>query len=106
MTEMTTKTPVTATVKLGTPIARDDTEVAQLTLRKPKAGDLRGLSLQDVLQSDVTSLIRLVPRISDPALTELEVSELEADDVAEIGGTIFGFFMSPAQKLAIEKLTG
>ena len=98
--------PSTASVTLSTPIVRGDTSIETLSLRKPRAGDLRGLSLNEVLQSDVSSLIRLVPRISDPSLTELEVENLEADDLAEVGGTIFGFFMSPAQKAALAKLTG
>lgn len=100
-----TKPGQTASVTLATPIARGDTNVEMISLRKPKAGELRGLTLQDVLQSDVSALMKLVPRISDPALTEHEVAELEADDFAEIGGTIFGFFMTPAQKAAIAKLT-
>ena len=104
---MSDKKPVTtATVKLGTPIARDGGEIEQVTLRKPKAGELRGLNLQDILQSDVGALIKLVPRISDPALIDSEVEDLEADDLAEIGGTIFGFFMTPAQRAAISQLTG
>ena len=98
--------PSTASVTLSAPIVRGDTSIETLSLRKPRAGDLRGLSLNEVLQSDVSSLIRLVPRISDPSLTELEVENLEADDLAEVGGTIFGFFMSPAQKAALAKLTG
>ena len=98
--------PASATVTLNAPVVRGETSIEQLTLRKPRAGDLRGLSLNEVLQSDVTSLIRLVPRISDPSLTEQEVENFEADDLAEVGGTIFGFFMSPAQKAAFAKMTG
>ena len=53
----------------------------------------------------MSSLIRLIPRISDPSLTENEIENFEADDLAEVGGTIFGFFMTPAQKAALAKLT-
>ncbi|MBU1605791.1 MAG: phage tail assembly protein [Gammaproteobacteria bacterium] len=100
------RTAETAPVTLNAPVVRGETTITDLTLRKPKAGDLRGLTLQDVLQSDVAALIKLLPRISSPALTEHEASELEADDLAEIGGTVFGFFMTPAQKAVIKQLTG
>ena len=99
------RTVETASVALNAPIVRGDTSIAAITLRKPKAGDLRGMTLQDVLQSDVTALMKLIPRISAPPLLEHEVAELEADDFAEVGGTVFGFFMTPAQKTAIAKLT-
>ncbi|WP_299307812.1 phage tail assembly protein [uncultured Croceicoccus sp.] len=98
--------PQTADVALATPITRGDTTIERITLRKPKAGALRGLTMQDILQADVSALITLIPRISNPALTAEEAAELEADDFAEIGGTVFGFFMTPRQKAQIEKLTG
>lgn len=97
---------VTAPVTLASPIKRGDTEIASLTLRKPRAGELRGLNLNELLNADVTSIIRVVPRISDPSLTEQEVENLEADDLAEVGGVIFGFFMNQTQKAALAKLTG
>ncbi|WP_236672036.1 phage tail assembly protein [Croceicoccus sp. YJ47] len=61
--------PQTADVPLATPIARGDTTIDRITLRKPKAGALRGLTMQDILQADVSALITLIPRISTPALT-------------------------------------
>ena len=100
------KTDGMAQVKLNTPIKRGDEEITEVSLRKPLGGDLRGLSLNEVLQSDFVSLAKLVPRISTPALHEHEMDTMPADDIAEIGGTIFGFFMTPAQKAALKKITG
>lgn len=90
------------TVTLSTPILRGETTIEKLTLRKPKGGELRRLSLQDILTSDVGAILTLIPRISDPILTEDEAEALEADDLAEIGGVIRGFFMTAAEKKAIE----
>ncbi len=100
------KRPAFVDISLAAPVARDGGDVARVRLRKPRAGDLRGLTMQNVLQSDATTIIQLVPRISEPALTEHEVSALEADDFAEIAGTLFGFFMTPAQHAMIAKLAG
>lgn len=100
------ETDKTATVTLATPILRESGPIDQLTLRKPKAGELRGLSLQALMQSDINALITVLPRISTPFVAEHEAANLEADDLAEIGGAILGFFMSPAQKAQIQQLTG
>lgn len=95
----------TATVQLANPIEREGGNVESLTLRKPRAGELRGLSLQALLQSDVDQLVKLLPRITEPALIDREIAALEAEDIAEIGGTVFGFFMNPATRRAIEEMT-
>lgn len=89
-------------VTLSTPIIRGDIKIDTLTLRKPRGGELRGLSLQDLLQSDVGAILTVIPRISDPALIPDEANNLEADDLAEIGGAIRGFFMTAAEKKAVE----
>jgi hypothetical protein len=110
MTDKTSAPAPTAkveTVSLSNPIERaDGASVTTLTLRKPNAGNLRGLSLQALMQSDVGALITVVPRIADPFVTEQEVASLEADDLAQIGGAILGFFMTPAQKAMIAEMTG
>lgn len=96
--------PIFENVALNSPIVRGETEIALLRLRKPTAGDLRGLNLQDLMQVDATAIIRLLPRISDPLLTEAEATALPADDFAEIGGTVRGFFMTAGEKAAVQKM--
>ena len=59
------------TVILDTPIRRGTTHIESITLRKPNSGELRGVSLAELLQMDVNSLIKVVPRISTPTLTTL-----------------------------------
>ncbi len=90
------------TVTLNTPIIRGETTIEKLTLRKPKGGELRNLTLQDILQTDIGTIITLVTRISDPILIKDEAENLEADDLAEIGGVIRGFFMTATERKAIE----
>jgi hypothetical protein len=46
--------------------------------------------------------MEIIPRISDPILIRDEVENLDAEDLAEIGGVIRGFFMTAAEKKAIE----
>ena len=80
-----------AIVTLSRPIVRGDTTVAVVTLHEPEAGALRGLKLGDLALMDVSSLIRLVPRISDPHLTEAEVARMGMVDISRLGVAVAGF---------------
>ena len=86
------------TVELDTPITRDDKKIESVDLRKPKAGELRGLSLADVLNLDVDSITKLVPRISTPTLTEHEVRNMDPADLVECGKEIAIFLLQKRHK--------
>jgi hypothetical protein len=90
--------PQIETVTLGEPIKRGEQLIEQLQLRKPKSGELRGLSLQDIMRADITALLQLIPRISSPPLTSVEADGLASEDLAEIGGVVRGFFMSASER--------
>lgn len=81
-------------ITLDTPIHRGETLIDVITLRKPRAGELRGVSLTDVLQMDVNALNRVLPRISQPALTEAEVMNLDPADLVQIGGALSNFLLT------------
>lgn len=88
----------TAKIELDTPIARKGGDITEITLRKPKAGELRGLSLTDVLQMDVNALGKLLPRISNPMLTEAEVQAMDPADLVQMGGEVAGFLVPKRMK--------
>jgi len=90
--------PQIETVTLGEPIKRGEQLIELLQLRKPKSGELRGLSLQDIIRADITALLQLIPRISNPPLTAIEADGLASEDLAEIGGVVRGFFMSASER--------
>lgn len=83
-------------ITLDTPIKRGDNELTSLALRKPASGELRGVTLTDLLQMDVTALTKVVPRISDPSLTEAEVARMDPADLVQIGGVVAGFLLPKA----------
>jgi len=85
-------------VQLDEPIKRGDQVIDVITLRKPKAGELRGLSLQEVLQLDVNSLQKLLPRISSPTLTEQDVANMDTADLVAVGTELVGFFVQKQRK--------
>lgn len=94
--------PVTATVELDFPIVRGEKEIATLTLRKPRAGEMRGLSLTDVLQMEYNALNRLLPRITQPALTEMEIMNLDPADLLQIGSEVTSFLLSKKMRGEME----
>ena len=80
------------TVTLSKPIKRSTGDVAELTLRKPATGELRGLKLMDVMQMDVNALGVLLPRIVQPSITKADVDAMDMADVLELGVAVVGFF--------------
>lgn len=94
------------TVTLSEPIVRGNDKITGITLRKPKAGELRGLKVEDLFTTDVNALCILLPRITMPPLIAADVEQLEADDLLEVAGTVKGFFMPQAMKDALARVTG
>lgn len=94
----------TRTVTLTRPVPRSEMTIATVTLREPSAGDMRGLKLTDVLQMDVATMTRLIPRISDPGLAPDEVSALTGGDLVTLAGTVVGFFFTEEQMTAEAQL--
>lgn len=90
------------TITLESPIQRGETEIREITLRKPKAGELRGLSLSELLNMDVGSIIKVLPRISEPALTEHEVAQLDAVDLTQMASEVAGFLLTKARLAEIQ----
>ena len=100
------KVPQTIKITLSEPIERASGPITELTLRKPKAGELRGLKVEDLFATDVNALMLLIPRISSPTLIGDEVGQLETEDLIEVAGAVKGFFMTAAMKEAVAKAFG
>ena len=79
-------------IPLDAPIQRGEQTIDSLRLRKPRSGELRGVSLVDLAQLDVMALQRVLPRISQPSITEQEVGNLEPADLLALGAELAGFF--------------
>lgn len=90
------------TVTLDTPIQRGSKTVAEITLRKPLSGALRGVSLADVLNMDVAVLTRVLPRISEPALTEAEIRNMDPADLVQLASTLSGFLLTKRMRAEAE----
>ncbi|WP_447555683.1 phage tail assembly protein [Vreelandella sp. EE22] len=83
----------TEIVELETPLKRGKTEVKELTVRKPMSGGMRGISLVDIMNFDVTALQKVLPRITTPAITEAEARTLDIVDLIQLGQALNGFLI-------------
>ncbi len=81
------------TVHLDTPIKRGTQTIDTITLRKPCVRELSGISLVALANLEVDAMIRILPRISTPPLTEAEAGQLDAADVVALGGIVVGFLV-------------
>jgi len=95
-----TKNPNEEVINLDTPIIRGEQKIDQVTLRKPMSGELRGVTLSDLAQMDVLALRKVLPRISTPSLTDIEVGRMDPADLFQCGLAIAGFLLQKSAKEA------
>ena len=92
-------------IPLQEPIKRGDGEAAtvieSVQIRRPTAGELRGVKLGALMTTDVSSLISVLPRVTMPSLLETEVAKMNPVDFIALGDALTDFFYSPAQKAAM-----
>jgi len=91
-------------IPLAEPILRGQQTIESIQLRKPKAGELRGLSIQELMNARTSAVLDLLPRITLPPVTQAEADNLEPEDLAACSGAIIDFFLTPADRKAVEKV--
>ena len=69
----------------------DGEEVGEIELRKPNAGNLRGLNLISVVEMHFDAAMTLLPRISK--LNERDILNMEPENFAPLMTEIAGFFV-------------
>lgn len=91
------------TVTLFTAIKRGDETIATVAIREPKAGELRGAKLTDVLQMDVGAMLTILPRVTEPALMPAEIAGMGPADFLQLTGALVGFFAPPSERAALTR---
>jgi len=87
------KNPNQETVPLDTPIQRGEQTINEVLVRKPMAGELRGVALQDLLHMDVLALRKVLPRITAPSLTDHEIGRMDPADLLQLGVAVTNFLV-------------
>lgn len=88
-------------ITFDTPLKRGDSTVDSITLRKPMSGELRGVTLVDLVQMDVLALRRVLPRISIPSLTDHEIGTMDPADLMACGVAVSSFLLQKSAKEAV-----
>ena len=70
----------------------------RITVRKPGAGELRGLTLVSLGQGDYASLETLAPRITSPVLKKEHVAAMDPADLMQLGSEVIDFLLPKAAK--------
>lgn len=92
------KNPNEETVDLDGHIVRGEQIITSVTLRKPMSGELRGVSLVDLMNLDVIALRKVLPRITSPALTDIEIGRMDPADLVQCGVAVAGFLLQKSAK--------
>jgi hypothetical protein len=90
-----------AVIELDEPIKRGDTFITSLTVRKPKAGALRGISLIELANLNVSALQIVLPRITEPTLTAHDIANMDPADLLAVGVEVAGFLSSRVDRLSV-----
>ena len=90
-------------VQLEQPIQFGGTTITEITIRKPNVKALSGVSLQAIYQHDVNALVKILPRVTTPALTAQQVMDLDPVDFAQLGGHLVTFLYPKALQKAIKE---
>lgn len=96
----------TKTITLDTPIKRGDTEITSIEIRKPGAGELRGLSLRSLMNFDTDALMAVLPRVTTPSLTAHEVNLMDPADLLDAGSEIATFLLKKRELQAAQAALG
>ena len=93
-----TDTPTMPVITLDEPIRRGDQTLTEVRLRKPKAGELRGTQLVNLLHMDIPALEIVLPRITVPTLTKHEVGQLDPADITQFGSELASFLLTKEKR--------
>ncbi|MFZ2843366.1 phage tail assembly protein [Psychrobacter sp.] len=89
--------PNSATITLNVPIKTSDKPIGSFTMRKPSAGELRGVKLFDMMQGDTAAYIEVLPRVTNPALTKGQAASLDLSDILQVMEKVGDWFAGKSE---------
>lgn len=79
------------------PVVRGSQHITHVQLRRPKARELRGISLSALMSLDTAAVLQLLPRITEPTLLAHEVDQLDPVDLVNLSSEVVDFLVPPAR---------
>lgn len=87
----------TKSVPLPVPLKVGDQTLFSLDLRRPTAGELRGIKLQSIIDMDVTTITVVAARVSSPPIPEACMSAMDPANLLPLATAIADFFLTHPQ---------
>lgn len=86
------------TIRLNVPLKNAAGDpITEVEVMKPNVGALRGLQLAMVQMQDTNALLKLLPRITRPALLPDQLEQIDPADWAALANRVSLFFMTAEQ---------
>lgn len=82
-------------IKLTEPIHRGETTIDSLLLRRPNGLSIGALSMLELARMDGDTITSLLPRISEPTITDIEAIGMGGGDLFKIGRRVSDFLLYP-----------
>lgn len=81
-------------IALEKPIVRGNTTINEVKVLRPKDSvPFIGVSISELIQMDVNALQKVLPRVTEPKLTNHEVKTLDPADTFSLGAQVAAFFL-------------
>lgn len=90
----------TATVTLDYPFKSAGVLIETVQVRQPQSGEMRGISLTQLAINDVDSIIKVLPRITTPAIYPADAERMDLADLLFMGRVIQAFLLGKKQRTA------
>jgi len=74
---------------------------AEITLRRPRGGALRGVNLGGLVRMDYDQVALVAPRVSTPPLLPDILAVLSTSDVTQVAGELANFCLTNAAREAL-----
>ncbi len=88
-------------VTLQKPIERKGSDpIAEVKVREPKVGDIRGLTQKAIAEMETKAMERLLPRITLPPLLPEELAAMNVSDFFKLSAAALSFLMPEAEREA------
>ena len=91
--------PNSANITLNVPLKTSDKPITSFSMRKPSAGELRGVKLFDMMQGDTAAYIEVLPRVTTPALTKSQASSLDLSDILQVMEKVGDWFAGKSESI-------
>jgi|LSQX01.3.fsa_nt_gb hypothetical protein len=85
-------------LELDSGITRGEKQIKELSLRRPTAGELRGLKILELINMDTDTLMKFLPRVTIPSINEAELNQMDPADFIKLSTESVGFLMPREQE--------